>query len=632
MSDERKEGFDWLRASATVLALAMAAHHLLFAKMAFLPLDQHKVIHVGFALALSLLGLYSTQKSLLSRAFLVASIGVAAGLTFYFVAYYYDIVMRIGYPRPLETTLGILIVGIVLETTRRNWGNTIPAVAILGMLYGYFGYYLPGIFFHGGIPIPRLFAYASTYYRGIYGSLTGVSSVEVFLFITYGCLLKAAGGLDLFMKVGQVAGSRLRSGPAQAAVVTSGLMGTISGTIAANVATTGAFTIPTMIKRGYSKEYAGAIEAVASTGGQLVPPVMGIAAFLIAGLTGISYLVVCQAALLPALAYYLYLAVTVQIRAVKMNLPMTVESTEGLWGAVKEHGYLVLSLAVMVYSLALRNPPGLAAFHGITTLCLTFCLAQFFRRGFGQRTLRRILEFLKTGFEEGAVSGAKIAIVIATLGIIVELFIVTGFAQKLSHGMLEISGGNLLLLAVLAGVTCIFFGMGMPTTGAYLLVALLGAPAMVDLGIPMLAAHFFVFYFGLMSSVTPPVAVGALVASGISGGNYLKTAITSARLALPGFLMPFFFLYRPQILWAGYPLGQVFLVFISVLLGLVSMTFIFENFTFRRLRLYERGLLLVTAVLLLEPEVLTSVLGMALFAVVLLLQRRGMAGAARTSQ
>ena len=604
----------WVKRAIGAVAVAMSLYHFVAARFVLLPFDLHKVIHIGLALILTLLGFYAKRRSTGLRTIDGVLIFISVGASLYFILDYDNIVMRVGYPYLLDFTMGGIIVLITLEVNRRVWGKLITAITLLTMLYAYFGSYLPGIFFHGGIRIPRLIAYSSSYYRGVYGSLAGVSSMEVFLYILFGSMLKAAGAVDFFMEVGKVFARRFRSGPAQTAVVSSGLFGTISGSIAANVATTGAFTIPAMIKRGFSKEYAGAVEATASSGGQIMPPVMGVAAFMMAGIIGMPYAYICLAAALPAVLYYIFLGVSIEIQAIKKNMPRETVALTGTKEAAKKHAYLVLPLIVLVYSLSLRNPAATGAFHAIVALIIAFTVrwALYYGRDF-RKTAKEIYRFLFEGLSDGGISGAQIAVVMATLGIVVEMFVVTGFGQKLSQGMVEISEGSLFILLIMSMITCIFFGMLMPTTAAYLLTVLLAAPAMVSLGVNVLNAHMFVFYFGVMAAVTPPVAIGALVASGIAKGDYFKTAFIAWRLALPGFLLPFFFIYRPEILWLGHSPIKIFLGFVFILIGLLCLTIAFENFLLRKLRIYERLLLICAALLEFEPGLGTSILGTIIF-------------------
>jgi len=619
-----RESFENTLEKTTIgLAVAVALYHIAASRFVIFAFEQHKTLHVGAALSLIFLEAVCRGR-IRERFFYGLFFFVAAAISVYFVADYYSLVMNIGYPETFPTVLGGIMILLTLEASRKTWGWIIPTIALATMAYAYFGQYLPGIFFHGGMAFARLIAYASIYFRGIYGSLTGVSSIEVFLFILFGSLLKAAGALDLFMQLGMVVSRKFRSGPAQTAVVSSALMGTVSGTVAGNVATTGTFTIPSMISKGFSPEYAGAVEACSSTGGQIMPPVMGVAAFLIVGLTGIPYAHVALGAILPALLYYIYLGISIEIRAAKRGFRRETASLSGTMESLIRNSCLALPLVVLVVSLALHNPTSAAAFHSIVSLVVVVAGRELIlKKGDLGTAGKSVIRLMVSGLNEGARNGAKIAVVMATLGIVVEMFVVTGFGQKLSQAILSISEGSILVLLLMTAATCIFFGMGMPTTGAYILVALLAAPAMVNQGVPLLHAHMFVFYYGVMSNLSPPVAAGALVACGISGGNYLKTAVLAFRLALPGFLLPLFFVFRPEILWLGYPFFQVIFSFLVVLVGLVAATAAIENHLLRKLRIFERILLTIAALCAFTHGVTSSLIGVGILLGLVLVQYLG---------
>ncbi len=607
----------YLNKFITIIAIFVSIFHIYQARWMFLPVDQHKVVHVASGLLFVFLGSlifkknkYSLINNLITLIFALLSILFSA----YILFNYHEIVTKIGVPAQIDIIAGGILVLLVLEGTRRAWGPIIPTIVILSLAYGYFGSHLPGILFHGGLNIRRLIAYSSVYFQGIYGSLTGAGAMEVFMFILYGCILEKAGGIDFFMTIASRLGGRLRSGPAQSAVLGSAFMGTISGSVAANVATTGKITIPLMIKNGYTKELAGAVEAVASTGGQLMPPVMGVVAFLMASTTNNHYFQICKTALFPALIFYLYLAFTIQIRAERKNLSNPEkDSHNDLWAALKKDGYLLISLFVLIYSLAIYLPPAVAAYNAIVTLFILFALKTFFIKRNWKTFIQEMGQFFVHSLSSGAKQATKLGLILACLGIMVELFVVTGFAQKISFQMIELAGGNLLLMLGLIALTCILFGMGMPTVGTYMVVSVLSAPALVKLGIPLLAAHMFVFYYGLMAMVTPPVGVGVIVATGITEGNYFKTAFHATKLALPGFILPLFFIFRPEILWIDVTIYEAFLTFIFILTGLICLASIFERFFLNKLNLWEIITLVIICYLLLSIGKMSSLIGLFFF-------------------
>jgi TRAP transporter 4TM/12TM fusion protein len=617
----------YLKKLITVIAVITSFYQMIASKWLILPIDQHKVLFVGVGLILVfLLSMEVKEKknAVLNRLFTILLVILSSLFTLYLILNYHEIVTRMGINSLRDTIVGAFLVLLVLEATRRSWGLIIPSIVVVALAYGYFGQYMPGILFHGGMSFNRLVSYASINFQGIYGSLTSLGAMEVFMFVLFGSTLQASGGTNFFMKLALGIGSRYRSGAAQASVISSGLLGSVSGSIATNVATTGTITIPLMTKRGYSKEYAGAVEAVASTGGQIMPPVMGAAAFIMANTTGIPYVQILMYALLPALLYYLSLSISIQIRSVKLNLPVSKDKDNQTLVALKEDGYLMLSLGVLIWALAARAPVQLAALYAILTLMVLFIIKQsIVYRSNPKKFFTVVKNFFIESLSSGAISGVKLGLILASLGIMVEFFVVTGFAQKISFQMIELSGESLPLLLLLVAVTCLLFGLGMPTTGAYLVVSILAAPALVKFGIPIIAAHLYVFYFGLMASVTPPVGIGAIVASSVSGGNYMKTALISSRLALPGFLLPVFFIYRPELIWLEGNFFDTMLAFISTLIGLVSIGAIFERFLVNKLKVWQILLLVISTLLSFHSGMVTSLIGIILFAFVVFLQSKG---------
>jgi TRAP transporter 4TM/12TM fusion protein len=482
-----------------------------------------------------------------------------------------------------------------------QWGWTIPALALIGLAYGLWGYMLPGdIFFHGGIAPKRLLAYTSIpYFQGLLGGLTSLSAGTIFMFMMFGGALKATGAIDFIVKVGFAVGRHSKAGPALVAVTSSGLMGTVSGSTVANVASTGALTIPLMKRYGFKGSFAGAVEAVSSTGGQLMPPVMGLAAFLIVGMTGIAYNSVMLAAIAPALIYYAYLMLAVHLRASNLGLDARdiVLDDDGvsLGTATLRQWHLMAAIALLVWLLVTGTPAGLAALIAVLTLlgldALITIITGYARPAAWAEAARRVLN----GLIEGARSGAAVATVIAVIGVLIEVLTVTGFAQKLSFFMLDLSDGSLFTLSIVVALSCLVFGLGLPTSAAYFIVALFGAPALVELGVPLLAAHMFVFYFANLSAITPPVAVAALVGANIAEARFWPTAFQAVRLGLPGFLLPFLFLFEPQILGLQGHLGHQLIAIVQALIATAALNFAIEGRIFGRISLVERFILFLAA-------------------------------------
>lgn len=636
---------------ATVLvmiaAIAMAVIHMTQVYVFFLPSGQFKNLHVGFALLIAFLAAWErtpASKRAMRAVYVVLALLALVPL-FYIHAVYPELIgPRRFVPNRADMAVAVLLLVLALLATVRDWGWTIPALAAVALIYGYFGYLLPGeLLFHGGISLRRLVGYTSIpYFQGLLGGLTELSAGTIFLFMVFAGVLKVTGGIDFIIKIGYAIGGRGRAGPAQVAVVSSGFMGMLSGSTVANVASTGALTIPMMKRFGFRPEFAGAVESVASTGGQFMPPVMGLAAFLIVGMTGIPYFEVMAAAVFPALIFYLYLMFGVHLRAARVGLDAReqeetdVRARDALREAMGKYWHLLLGIAVLIYFLVIRMPPGIAALFSALALLALDSVNRLVRgRADLPRALKGVGRMIVQGLEEGGRTGAQVAIVIAVISILIEILAVTGFAQKLSNTMLELSGGNLSLLMVIAAGTCLAFGLGLPTSAAYILVALLGAPALADLGVPLLAAHFFVFYFANMSGITPPVAVTALVGANIAQARFLPTALLSVRLGLPGFLLPFLFVARPEILGIDAGLAQQVMVTLLALVAVMALNIILEGYFLAPMALWERLLLLPAAFGLLHHRWETTAVGLVLLLIVVAYQglaaRRRKTGRAGTA-
>mgnify|MGYP002621949059 CR=1 FL=1 len=445
------------------------------------------------------------------------------------------------------------------------------------------------------------------------------------MFILFGALLKTSGGGQTFMDLALLAAGRFRGGPAKVGVVSSALFGMMSGSSVANVAVTGNYTIPMMTRLGYNRNFAGGVEAMASAGGGVTPPIMGLAAFLIVGITAIPYVEIVKAAVFPALIYYAYLMVAVHIRAMKADIDVR-DRAEELRQEFLPESFLKSSLRNIPFYVAItylvvvlmggRSPGGVAIEATGILIVLTILRDWLIGwDGLGGRILHTLRMLGRIGYS-GALRGAQVAIVVAVIGVLVDILVVTGFAQKLSFAMLSMAGGELWPLLLIAAVSCIAFGLGLPTSAAYILVALLGAPALIELGVPILAAHMFVFFFANISAITPPVAVSSLMAAKIVGAPYFKTCLIGVRLGLPGFLLPFLFAIHPEILGIDSSLPYVAMVSAMAFVGVMSLNLILEGHYILPVNWVQRILLLPAAGGLLMPGLTSSAIGLCFFAVV----------------
>lgn len=493
-----------------------------------------------------------------------------------------------------EIVFAVVLIVTLFDACRRTIGWPIVILAAIFIAYGLFGAYLPDGLAHRGYSLKRISAQLYLGGGGIFGTPLGVSATFVTGVVVLGALLEKTGAGQVLMDFATGLTGRMRGGPAKAAVVGSSLMGMISGTAVANVLTTGPISIPLMRKSGYRKEAAGAIEAVASTGGQLMPPVMGAAAFIMAEFTATSYLTIAKAAFLPAVVFYAVLLAMVHFEAVKRNIPLLrdADSTTD-WASIVKRSYLLAPLPVFVSMLLNGYSIMLSSFWAV----VASIIVSYFSRGSAQ-TPRRMVETAVTA----AYAVIPVALACAAAGCIIGIITLTGVGLKFSTLVVLLSGGQLPLALMLTMLTCLILGMGLPTAAAYILVATLVAPALVDLGVGLLAAHLFVLYSAMLSSITPPVALAAYAAASISQGNPLKIAVLACQFGMGAFAVPYFFVYDPALLGIDVTWVQVVVSFITAIAGGVSASIAMLGVFAYRLNIIERLGFALAAVLFLNSD------------------------------
>lgn len=606
MSDERPTARFW-RAVILITAASAAAFHLYAAGFSPFTALVQRPVHLALMAVLGFLGMglvasddegdAGTEKrggpSWVGVVLAVLTVLVCA----YLASQNQELVRRSGSPTSLDLAAGALAIVLVLELARRTTGWGLVVVCGLALAYGVSGPYLPGFLAHRGYGATRIIEHLYLSTEGIWGVPLGVSADFVYLFVLFGAVLDVAGGGALLIALADKVAGKTRGGPAKTAAVASALMGSLSGSAVANVVTTGTFTIPIMKRAGFKPFYAGAIEAAASTGGQLMPPIMGAGAFILATWTNISYVRVASAAIIPAILYYAALLAAIHFRAGRMGLePAGVQKSE----KVVDRLHLLLPLAAIVTLLAIGRSPMRAAFWGVTSgLALTF-LRSATRLSWEDG--RRILEAAGRG-------AVQVSAACAAAGVVVGVASLTGIGLRMSELIVTLSGGNLLAALVLTGLGSIVLGMGLPTTAAYVVLAALGAPALVELGVPLLAAHLFIFYFGAISNVTPPVSLAAFAAAGIAGSPPLKTAVAAAVLAGAGFLVPFMFVYGPALLLDG-TVGEIALAVVSGVAGVTALAAAGVGFARRLLVPWERVVLGIAALALVLPGFGSDLVGL----------------------
>ena len=531
---------------------------------------------------------------------LLGLVGVAATA---FLAVWRDtIALRPTGPEPFELVVGGVLVLLVLDAGRRAMGWPLPIIAVVVVGYAMAGKYIPGIFHHRGVPIEYLIQYLSMETEGLWGVPIAVASTYIVLFVILGAVLRASGAGQFMIDFAYALLGGFRGGPAKMGVVASAMFGTVSGSTVANVVGTGTFTIPMMKRVGYRPEFAGAVEAVASCGGQLVPPVMGAAAFIMAEILGIPYTDVIVAALLPALLFYFSIFLSVDLEAARLGFRGLPRRELPPLVPLLKRAYLLAPLLVLILLMVIMGWTPLKA--GFWSIALALGLA------FLDPAVRRRPQVLLRSIGEGVEDMAGVAAACACAGLIIGALSVTGLTLKLSGALIAVSGGNVYVLLVLTMLTSLVLGMGLPTVACYILLVILVAPALIDLGINPLAAHLFVFYFGIISGITPPVAMAAFASAVIAGAGQMRTGFVALRIGLSAFILPYMFVTGPELLLQGKP-GEIVLAVITASIGIWALTAAAIGQGFGPLAIWERGLLLAGAVAFISPEAVTDLIALA---------------------
>ena len=579
-----------------------------------------RAIHLGFALLLAFLIFpFSRSKKISIIDILISIIGAFCCLYIYF---FYDqlvdrggILLKITLGQniniPIELIIGIIGILILLEATRRVIGLPLVIIAICFLLFSFFGRYAPDIISHGGLSLKRLVGFQWFDQEAIFGIPIGVSVDFIFLFVLFGALLETAGGGKYFLDLAFAMVGKMRGGPAKAAILGSGMTGLISGSSIANVVTTGTFTIPIMKKTGFSKEKAGAIEVSSSVNGQLMPPVMGAAAFVMASFIGVTYFEIVKHAFLPAIISYVALFYISHLEALKLNLKgMEEKYVPNLKNTFLSGLHFLIPIFVLVYLLVyLRFTASYSIFYATVALIFVNLINKLIKQPNFQDALKTWFNQTIVGFEKGAINMVGVGIAIATAGVIVGAVGSTGLSTNLIVVIESVAKDNVAILLLLTIILCLLLGMGLPTTANYVVVASLMAMVLVDVGnasgfvFPLIAVHLFVFYFGLMADVTPPVGLASYAAAAISGGDPLKTGVQAFWYSLRTGILPIVFLFNHELLLIGIEnIWHALLVIITSLIGILIFTAATQRWFFSKLRWYEIIVFLFISISLLSPE------------------------------
>lgn len=530
----------------------------------------------------------------------------------YILIFFDEIILRQGEWNALDIALGIVTILLVIEATRRIIGSVMAIICFIFVVYAYIGPYIPGLLAHKGYNTHRIVGQLYLTTEGIFGLPLGVAATFVFIFVLFGSFLEGTGGGNFFTELAYALTGRMVGGPAKTAVIASGFMGSVSGSAVANVVTTGSFTIPMMKQTGYQPYIAGAVEAAASTGGQIMPPIMGAGAFLMAEFTNTPYIQIVKIAIMPAIMYYFVTYCFVHFRAKKMGIkPLDAKEIPELLGVIKNGFPFLIPIGVLIYFLIANYSPMMVGFVGVISVLGVCMIRKETRIGF-----RQLLKLL----ERGTQNAAMVSAACAAAGIIVGMVTLTGLGLKFSSIVLSFSGGIKFIAILLVGIAALFLGMGLPVTASYIVLVILAGPALMELGMWILAAHMIVFWYSQTSNVTPPVALAAFAGAGIAGADPMKTGFASCRIAIGLYIIPILMAYRPLLL--NGPLPQILIAVLSGVLGLFATSALVVGYLLKENSVLDSVLLAVAALGLFLPHTGANAVGLLLLITSLFLQKR----------
>ncbi|MGJ8646927.1 MAG: TRAP transporter permease [Marinomonas colpomeniae] len=628
------------------LLVAMSAYHFYAAGFGLIREVLHRGTHISFVLGLVFL-LFSWRKSTstefikskwyqiggISILDLICSVLTVASALYLPLLPPEILADRVGNPSDIDILIGSTLLILTLEATRRSVGPTLPIIALIFIAFALFGPYAPGALKHGGTSWLGLINHLYLTNQGIYGVAIGVMAQYVFLFILFGVLATRIGLGQLFIDLAMVIAGRFSGGPAKVAIFSSAFMGTISGSSIANTVTTGALTIPAMKKVGYPAHFAGAVEATSSTGGQITPPILGAAAFIMVEYLEIPLRDILAAALFPALLHYFGIFIMVHLEAKKLGLRgLRAEELPKAALVLKQHWLSLIPLAILVYFILAGRTPDFAAVYGIIA-----CVVVGFLNPVNRLTIPDLWSSLSAGAKNTLAVGAAAA----TVGVVVGVVTLTGVGFRLGYVVVQTATdigdvlGNIWPLSyfsieqwalfvslVLIALACIIMGAGIPTTATYIILVAVAAPALAQLQVEPIVSHFFVFYYGVLADITPPVALAAYAAAGIAGSNPFKTGNTAFRLGIAKALVPFVFVYSPALLLVtdGFTWSAFFITLIGAMLGIASLGTSFAGYLFAPMSMTQRWCFALISFLFIAPGIITMVIGLVLVTPLIVLQ------------
>ncbi|MBC8442131.1 MAG: TRAP transporter permease [Deltaproteobacteria bacterium] len=619
------------------IAVTLSLYQLYTAGVAALTALVQRSIHLGAILSLTFLlkpAFSKLRKDKFSFALFLDWILVALSIycTFYICNNLTAIFERQGDWLFQDKIVSIIGTLLVLEACRRVIGFIMTAICAMSIVYAMFGTYMPELIIHKGYSIERIATTLWLTTEGIFGLPIGVAATFVFVFVLFGAILETTGGGAFFIDLAYALTGRFSGGPAKAAVVASGFMGSISGSAIGNVVATGSFTIPMMKKVGYRSHVAGAIEAAASTGGQLMPPIMGAGAFLMAEFTNTSYLTIIKVALVPAIMYYLTVLIFVHYEAEKFGLKgQPKESLPRVMTVIKNGLHFIIPVLILIYVLVSNYSPMMAGFIAVVSTLFISIIANFIRWALNNKNKTSLIGFGVSEFkliikalENGAKNAVMVSVACAAAGIIVGMISLTGMGLKFSSLVLDLSYGIKALAILLIGAASLVLGMGLPVTASYIVLATLAGPALMDMGVPIMVAHMIVFWYSQDANVTPPVSLASFAGAAIAKANPMKTAFTSWKLAKGLYIIPIVMAYRPLLgMGDNYELlhWEVMLTMITTTLGLVAFASAIERYFLRKATLFETLLFWLAAIGLFWPEYWADVAGLIALIIACALQK-----------
>ena len=596
-----------LKKVSLILAICFVAFHLYTAAFGTMPGIAQKSIHLGFLLVIFYINAMVDSEKRWEQIFLGIMALFALGGCAYITILDENLQLRAGIVYASDILFAILLIIAIFEACRRKMGNPLVIITLVFVAYAFLGKYIPGFLNQPGMTLKKLTSLVYLTTDGIFGSPLYASASYVVLFVLLGAIMSVSGIGDYMTNLATSLFGHMRGGPAKVAVVASGFFGSISGSPTANVIGTGTFTIPMMKKNGFEPDFAAAVEATASTGGAIMPPIMGSTAFIMAEMLGIPYTAVAKAALIPAILYFLAVLFGVDIYAAKHGLKGIPRSQLPKVRSMLKQIYMLAPLIFLIFCMAVFNMTIVRS--GLLTIIVTLVLVEI-----NPKTRMTKEQWLQIPVQT-VKSAVSVGIACAMAGIISGVIMGSGLGYRISSILTSVAGTSMLLLLVLTMVVSLIMGMGVPTTAAYLVLASLVAPTMIQLGIPPLAAHMFIFYFGCISSITPPVALAAYAGAGLAGCDPNKTGYKAFRLAFCSFLMPYLFVYNPVLLMEGGVLDILWSL-VTALIGAYLLASGFEGFFFRwSLKWFERPLMILGAVMLIVPGMVTDLVGIAIIVV-----------------